>query len=178
MATTYKWLDGDTHSRAICQMTKSIQYVAALVRFQCLVVWEMLSHAQTTFFATTVSALLALMLRLVCAVLYWWAARMFLCNSLLHLPCRWWLDCTESASKRKLQSVCGLQLDAGDEALVVGWEAAVWVRLEYKWGQEPAWKRNSFLKLKGECWWKRDNQILFTICTISAACKANSNVKH
>lgn len=57
MATTNKRLDVDTHSKAICQMTKSMQYVASLVCFQCLVVWEMLSHAQTTFLATTVSAL-------------------------------------------------------------------------------------------------------------------------
>ena len=47
----------DTHSKAICQMAKSMQYAASLVCFQCLVVWEMLSHAQTTFLATTVSAL-------------------------------------------------------------------------------------------------------------------------
>ncbi len=57
MAATHKLLDGDTHSKAICQMTKSIQYAALLVCFQCLVVWEMLSHAQTKFPTTTVSAL-------------------------------------------------------------------------------------------------------------------------
>lgn len=56
MATAYKRLDMDTHSKAICQITKSMQYVALLVCFQCLVVWEMLSHAQTTFLAPTVSA--------------------------------------------------------------------------------------------------------------------------
>lgn len=34
-----------------------MQHVASSVCFQCLAVWEMLSHAQTAFQATTVSAL-------------------------------------------------------------------------------------------------------------------------
>lgn len=57
MATANKRLDMNTHSKAICQMTKSMRYVAFMVCFQYLVVWEMLSHAQTAFLATTVSAL-------------------------------------------------------------------------------------------------------------------------
>lgn len=57
MATANKRLDVENHSKAICQMTKSMRYVASFVCFQYLVVWEMLSHAQTTFLATTVSAL-------------------------------------------------------------------------------------------------------------------------
>lgn len=38
------------------KQAKSMQHVALLVCSQCLAVWEVLSHAQTTFLATTESA--------------------------------------------------------------------------------------------------------------------------